>query len=153
MFSLAGDKDAPIRHELMHMITTLKWGEPHATSTWLNEGLAALADDACNGFSDEQIYRFLQHGRMLLPVDSLAADFYHQPEMVAYHQAGYAVQYLIRTNGIEKFRALWARGFTAFPEIYGMPFSQAQAAMDARATADFPRAPTIDWEQFKQGCM
>ena len=136
----------------MHMIAMLKWGDPHPSSTWMNEGLAALADDNCNGFTDEQVYRFLQEKDMLIAIDSLAADFYRQPEMSAYHQSGFIVQHLIRVYGIEKLRQVWVRGFAAFEEVYGLPFQQVQASFDARAHSDFPRVPAIDWEKFKEGC-
>jgi hypothetical protein len=152
LFALANEKEAPIRHELMHMITMLKWGDPHPSSTWMNEGLAALADDNCNGFTDEQVYRFLQEKSMRIAIDSLAADFYRQPEMIAYHEAGFIVQHLIREYGIEKFRQVWARGFAAFDDVYGLPFQQVQESLDTRARSDFPQAPAIDWERFKEGC-
>ena len=53
------EKGAPVYHEIMHMISQATWGEPARTSQWMNEGLAAFSQNSCNGYSDEQIYRYL----------------------------------------------------------------------------------------------
>jgi hypothetical protein len=81
----------PIRHELMHMIAMLTWGYPGHNTEWMNEGLATLAENNCNGYNVEQIYRYLLNNGMLVQVDALTTNFYKQPEMIAYHQAAYAV--------------------------------------------------------------
>jgi Peptidase MA superfamily len=153
MYCLSDINAAPIKHELMHMVTMLKWGEPHPSSTWMNEGLAAFAENSCNGFNDEQIYRFFSNQRMLLSMDSLTTDFYGQPEMIAYHQCGYMVQYLLQKYGVEKFKQLWQNGFAAFEKIYGDSFTNVYTALDKKAAADYPTAPAIKWAAFKEGCM
>ncbi len=153
MYCLADENAAPIKHELMHMIAMLKWGEPHSSSTWMNEGLAAFAENNCNGFNDEQIYRFFSFKMMLLSVDSLTTNFYGQPEMIAYHQCGYMVQYLLQQYGVEKFKLPWQKGFAAFENIYHIAFPVVNKLLDEKAAKDYPAAPAIDWEVFKKGCM
>ena len=59
----------PIKHELMHMISITTWGYPGQDSNWMNEGLAALAENNCNGYNDEQIYRYLLDKNMLISMD------------------------------------------------------------------------------------
>jgi len=78
IYLLANEKEkgAPIDHELMHMITLADWGNPDRTSLWMNEGLAAFSQNICNGYNDEQIYRYFAASRMLLPIDSLVNQFY-----------------------------------------------------------------------------
>jgi hypothetical protein len=153
LFSLASIAEAPIRHEMMHLIAMLQWGTPPESSTWMNEGLATLADNNCNGFTDEEVFRFLLEKSMLVPIDSLATRFYGQPEMVAYHQSGFVVQHLLRAYGVEKFKAVWKQGFGSFAGIYGVPFGTVEADLERRARLDFPTSPAIDWEAFKEGCL
>jgi hypothetical protein len=153
MYCLGDENAAPITHELMHMITMLKWGEPHPSSTWMNEGLAAYAENNCNGYTDEQIYRFFSRKGMLLSMDSLSTNFYGQPEMIAYHRCGYMVQFLLQQYGIQKFKLLWQNGFAAFENIYGHSFAVVNSALDKSAATHYPFAPEINWEIFKKGCL
>lgn len=154
IYLLVNEKEvgAPIDHELMHMITLVVWGNPDRTSLWMHEGIAAFSQNNCNGYNDEQIYRYFAASRMLLPMDSLASRFYQEPEMIAYHQAGCMVEYLLRKYGVEKFRDLWRQGFDHFPDIYGTSFSTVEAEIKSTAERDYPTPPKIDWKVFSVGC-
>jgi hypothetical protein len=143
----------PIKHELMHMISMTTWGFPGQDSNWMNEGLAAYAENNCNGYNDEQIYRYLAGHGMLIPMGALTTSFYRQPEMVAYHQAAYIVQYLLNRYGVENFKSLWIQGFASFEKIYGIPFEEAKKDMDKTANQHYPAPPTIDWNTFQVGCL
>jgi hypothetical protein len=143
----------PIKHELMHMISMTTWGFPGPDSNWMNEGLAAYAENNCNGYNDEQIYRYLSEKGMLIPMNALTTGFYRQPEMVAYHQAAYIVQYLLNRYGVEKFKDLWMQGFASFENIYGVAFEKAQKDMNKTAEQDYPTSPNIDWNTFQVGCL
>ena len=107
----------PIKHELMHLITMLKWGYPTPTSTWMNEGLGTYAENDCNGINVAQIYRYFLENDKLISIDLLSSDFYKQPEMVGYHQSGYIVEYLLENYSIEQFKKLWTNGFKNFEKI------------------------------------
>jgi hypothetical protein len=146
------EKGAPIDHELMHMISTTDWGYPDRTSIWMNEGLAAFSQNICNGYNDEQIYRYFDDSRKLLPMDSLVNQFYQEPEMIAYHQAACIVEYLLQNYGVERFRDLWQQGFNKFNEIFGTSFSHMEADIKKAAERDYPKAPNIDWKAFSIGC-
>jgi len=143
----------PIKHELMHMISMTTWGYPRQDSNWMNEGLAALAENNCNGYNDEQIYRYLLDKNMLISMDNLTTSFYKQPEMIAYHQAAFIVQYLLNKYGVEKFKDLWSQGFDAFGKIYNISFSQVKADISTQAKQDYPSAPSISWNTFQVGCL
>ena len=143
----------PIKHELMHMIAMTTWGFPGQDSNWMNEGLAAYAENNCNSYNDEQIYRYLSEKGMLIPMSALTTSFYRQPEMVAYHQAAYIVQYLLSSYGVEKFKDLWTQGFASFEKIYSISFGQVQRDMDKTAEKDYPIPPNIDWNSFQVGCL
>jgi hypothetical protein len=154
VYLLANEKEpgAPIDHELMHMILQAEWGYPDRTSLWMNEGLAAFSQNNCNGYDDEQIYRYFDASHMLLQMDSLVNQFYQEPEMIAYHQAAWMVEYLLRKYGVEKFRDLWQQGFHNFDKIYGTSFSRIEPDIMATAERDYPKPPNIDWKAFSVGC-
>ena len=154
LYLVAGGKvSPPIKHELMHMVSMTTWGHPAPSSTWMNEGLAAFAENDCNGYTDEQIYRFLLEKNLLVPVDSLTADFYRQPEMIAYHQSAYIVQYLLEHYGVEKFITVWQKGSAEFQKVYGIPFSQVEVSINTAVKKHLRHSPAIHWEVFKKGCM
>lgn len=157
VFIVAGGDPAevkpPIKHELMHLVAMVTWGNPHPLSLWMNEGLAALAANTCNGFTPAQIYRYLRENNRLLQIDSLSMNFYRQPEMIAYHQAAFIVQRLLEDYGIEKFRLLWVNGFTAFHKIYGVPFRNVYTQIQNLSAKQKPVVPIIDWPKFEKGCL
>jgi hypothetical protein len=145
------DKDISplITHEFMHMITISFWGQPPPQSYWLKEGIAVYAQNSCNGFTAEQVYAFFEKKNMLIPNDSLTANFYKQPMMIAYHQSAYISQYLIETYGVQKFGLLWHSGFDSFEKIYGIPFKQILLDIKNKLDKKYPEAPDIDWKTFK----
>lgn len=143
----------PIKHELMHLIAMLRWDYPTETSTWMNEGLATFVGNNCNGYNVAQIYRYLMETDKLISMDLLTSDFYKQPEMIAYHQSGYIVDYLLNNYSIEQFKKLWKSGFKKFEEIYGIPYTVIKTDLKKMAVEKYPIAPEIDWEQFEKGCQ
>jgi hypothetical protein len=153
MFSLANLKEAPIKHELQYLITMLKWGEPHQTSIWMNEGLATFSENKCNNYNVEQIYCYLISKHMQIRIDSLTGNFYGQSEMIAYHQSAFFVQFMLDKYGIAKFKELWKNGFDRFQYIYGIPFSQIQLLINETAKNHYPKTPNINWDEFKKGCI
>jgi hypothetical protein len=118
-----------------------------------NISLAVYAENNCNGYKDEQIYRYLYQKGMLIPMSALTISFYRQPEMVAYHQAAYFVQYLLSCYGVDKFKELWLQGFASFEKIYGVAFEQVQKDMNKTAEQHYPTSPNIDWDSFQVGCL
>ncbi len=143
----------PIQHELMHIMAPTLWGYPPQSQAWLNEGLATLAPNDCNGYTVEEIYRFFLEEDLLYPIDSLTSDFYATEEMIGYHQSAYIIQYLIDKYGLDTFSEFWQHEFTAFESIYGMPYNTMLEQLHKELVEKQPTAPTIDWETFKEGCM
>ncbi|MEL6810344.1 MAG: hypothetical protein AAFP76_03295 [Bacteroidota bacterium] len=146
------EEEPPISHELMHLIPMLEWGYTPPSVLWLNEGLATFSENNCHGFTVAQIYRYMLDHDHLIPMESLAENFYAYPEMLAYHQSGYVAQYLLENFGIKKFEQLWRQGFEAFESIYGSPFSEVESLMNQSVLLKHPEAPEIDWERFMKGC-
>jgi hypothetical protein len=86
---------------------------------------------------------------MLIATDSLTANFYSQPMMIAYHQSAYISQYLIETYGVQKFSLLWQSGIDGFEKIYGIQFKQLLLDIKNKLDKKYPEAPGIDWKNFK----
>lgn len=147
-----GENNPPIKHELMHLIAMLNWGQANYSSTWINEGLATYAEDNCNGYNVAQIYRYFLGKNMLISVDSMATDFYAQPEMVAYHQSAFIVEYLLTNYTLDQFRELWTKGFDSFQNIYGISFSEMKKQLEKSVLKKYPTIPDIKWDVFKEGC-
>lgn len=147
-----GEKSPPIKHELMHLIAMLKWGYPDNSSTWINEGLAALAENNCNGLTVSELYRYFLENEMLIPIDSLVSNFYGQPEMIAYHQSAFVVKYLLEKYTIEQYKELWTSGMGQFEMIYGASYSDMKAEIEEYVLKQHPKVADIDWGTFKEGC-
>lgn len=147
------DQKPPLKHELMHLMVMEKWGYPHQSSTWINEGLAAYAENNCNNFNVAQIYRCLMDEQLLIDIELLTNDFYAESEMIAYHQSAAIVEYLLNNYKIEKFKKLWINGFSEFESIYGVQFSEIKNNLEESLLEKYPTKPTIDWESFKEGCF
>ncbi|MGZ3863022.1 MAG: peptidase MA family metallohydrolase [Bacteroidia bacterium] len=146
------DIEPPITHEMMHYLSMSFWGVPSPTNLWLNEGLATYAINKCNHYSVEEVYAFLLHKNMLLPIDSLTNSFTNQPDMIAYHQSAYTVQFLIEKYGIDKLRQFWQANFSDFYKIYGTTYKIIEQEMKATIRKKYPVSLDIDWMRFEKGC-
>ena len=143
---------APIKHELMHMVSMTAWGASPQNNNWLNEGLATYAANNCSGYNVAEIYRYFLAENMLISIDSLTSDFYKEEEMVAYHQSAYIVEYMISNYGIEKLEKFWKSGFSSFESIYGFSFLQMETDINKNIVEKYPKPTDIDWEILKEGC-
>jgi len=153
VFMVVNDSvNPPIKHELMHLIATTKWGYPHPSTTWANEGLATYASNNCGYHNVAELYRYFLDNDMLIKMDDLSNDFYSYPEMIAYHQAGYIVQYLIEHYGISKFKMLWQKGMNAFEAIYGIDYITVENAIKSTIKQVYETTPNINWDVLKTGC-
>lgn len=117
-----------LKHELMHIIVSLKWnpliknyiGHPD----WLSEGLAVYADpeaEALNGLTLKEVYASFHQNNKLLKSDLLIKfpSITSTEIEIAYIQSGYIVQFLIERYGIQKFKELWFGSYD-FEKIYGI---------------------------------
>lgn len=153
MFTLLKDgKNSPIKHELMHMITMYKWGNPSSSSTWMNEGLATYSAGTCFEYSLEEIYKYFIQSNKLISIDKLTKDFYGNPDMIAYTQSAFISKYLIANYGIAKFRELWKSGFEKFDVIYGFDSKTLETKLIDHVNKKYPKKINFDWEKFNKGC-
>ncbi|MEM8488160.1 MAG: hypothetical protein AAF564_21600 [Bacteroidota bacterium] len=127
------------RHEIMHIVSTMRWGQPAGARTleewlpggWLREGLATYADNYCGSSTIRETALAMYKAGDIIPVDSLANAFLNQDDLSAYIQAGTLMQYLIETEGIEKYRLFWEGGNASFETVYGRSLDILEAAWHA----------------------
>ena len=110
------DWAASSAHEVFHVIAMSSWG---VGPVWLNEGMAALADDQWRGSDLHTAARALLERNALVPLDRLSHDFRAIDELVSYPQAGSFAKYLHARYGVAAIRALWSEDAAEFIRIAG----------------------------------
>ena len=153
MFSLIGNGvHPPIQHEMMHMITMIKWGTPPKSMDWINEGVATYAGGTCSSYTLEEIYTYFLQESELIGIANLAEDFYTYSEMKSYTQSAYLSKYLIDNYGVDRLKKLWKAGFQKFDEIYGFSAQELEEKIAMLLNKKYPEKIAFDWEEFKKGC-
>jgi len=151
-FTLLKDKDSPIKHEMMHMITMYKWGTPPNSSTWMNEGLAIYSGGNCFENSLEEIYKYLVQSNKVISMEKLSEDFYENPDVIAYTQSAFISKYLIDNYGIFKFSELWKNGYEKLNDIYGFDSKTLENNLKDYINKKYQKDINFDWEKFNKGC-
>jgi len=150
MFTLL-TKNAPIKHEMMHMMAMYIWGD--SIDYWIDEGLATYSGGTCSDYSLEQIYQYYLQAGKLIPITALTTDdFLKQNDIIAYTQSAYLVKYLLDNYGYEKFKRLWREGFINFAEIYGFEYAKLDIQIKSEFALKYPKNIDFNWEEFDKGC-
>lgn len=162
VFCVYDENRMPLKHELMHIISTKKWGRD--VIIWLSEGLATYADASfsCDNYSLEEKYvAFLQKDK-LVPVDSLilnfhgnifTEDFNNNINKIRYYQSAYIVQYLIEEFGIHKIKELWLSDMSDFENIFGLRIENMLINIEKKLKEKYPEAIDFNWDQFDEPCF
>ncbi|MEZ7506533.1 peptidase MA family metallohydrolase [Flavobacterium sp. Arc2] len=153
VFMIHKNKNSPIKHEMMHMISMDKWGDTAESSHWMNEGLATYAGGTCSKYSLEEIYKYFIQSKKLIPMNTIANDFYSANDMITYTQSAFLVKYLIDNYGFEKLSKLWVEGYNNFNKIYGFEFEEMQSKIESELKIKYPKNIEFDWEEFNKGCI
>lgn len=114
----------PLRHELGHLYSHRRWGQPAAT--WLSEGVAVYAVGHCVGRSlhDWAASAAAQGEDLDVAAYGDAFDFSKAaPHLIA----GSFIEYVAQTHGIDAVRALWRSGLDAAEASTGMSADRLQA--------------------------
>lgn len=103
---------APLRHELAHLYTFQRWGQPPAgaAATWLVEGIGAWAGGPCLGKSPDALAAGLLTSGRLPSVEELSAHFRELDEEVAMPSAGSLIGFIHAQEGITGLRTRWGSG-------------------------------------------
>jgi hypothetical protein len=151
MFSLL-KKTAPIKHELMHMIATYKWGD--SADFWIDEGLATYSGGTCSKYTLEEIYQYYIQSEKLIPINLLTGDdFLKYNDIITYTQSAFIVEYLLENYDLNKFKRLWKEGFKNFEEIYMINFEVVQNKINEKLKAKYTKNIVFNWEEFDKGCQ
>lgn len=104
----------PLKHEIMHIISFIKWGGPHGVPGWLVEGLPTFAGQVffdCDCLTLEERYVYLLQTGRLLDIKKLMGfpklGEASNESKAGYNQSGFLVKYLLDNYGVEKLRELW----------------------------------------------
>lgn len=121
------DGASPYRHELGHLLSWRRWGDPAAM--WLSEGVAVYAVGGCAGRGlDEWAASLLADG-LLVPMRELEPfDF---TRAAPHLQAGSFVGYVAERHGLGAVRALWAGGLGAAEAATGQSAEALEASWRA----------------------
>lgn len=153
IFMLHKTQNSPIKHEMMHMISMNKWGDTAESSHWMNEGLATYAGGTCSKYSLEEIYQYYIQSEKLIPMNTIANDFYSASDMITYTQSAFLAKYLIDKYGFDKFSKLWKEGYNNFNKIYGFEFTEMQNQIKSELKIKYPKEIEFNWEEFNIGCI
>ena len=140
-------------HEIMHVLSANLWGFPADSNHCFLEGLAVFADSPCLGYSLHEIAAYMEHERLLIPLDVMFERFRQQADVPSYMQAGSLVEYLIESYGSQKFKRLWQEGMQKCDRIIGISLERLETDFKNHLKAKHPRAPVVDWELLlSRGC-
>jgi len=107
-------------HEITHVVSINRWGEPAEPVWWIREGLAVYSDGRCREHSvDEIAAEFMRRGE-LPKVRDLIDRFADVGEMPGYMCSGSLVGYLIDHYGIRKVKKIWQRGGHVIEQVLGV---------------------------------
>jgi hypothetical protein len=158
--SIYGPQRNSLNHELMQLITTIKWGvQKDNRLKWLFEGLAIYTNkDAFDydGHTLEERYVYFMQNNKLFTTDTLLS-FSIKEEMphnkIAYNQIAYVVEYLISHYGIEKIKVLWQGGMDNFEMIYGLTFKDLMVNINDVLSRKYPNSIDFNWAAFNSDCF
>ncbi|PKH69125.1 hypothetical protein CXF59_02375 [Flavobacterium sp. ALD4] len=102
VFMIHTNQNLPIKHEIMHMKSKDKWGDKAESSHWTNEGVAAYADGTCSKYNLEEIYQYFIQSKKLIPINTIANNFYFANDMITYTQSTFLLKYLIDNYSLKK---------------------------------------------------
>ena len=146
-----GVKHNPLKHELMHVVSFIKWGI-YSYPQWLNEGLATFSDPdswSCDGHTLEERYvYFLQTDKLLEESDLISFPDNLVEKTIAYNQSAYIVGYLYNNYGVEKLKTLWQSGTEQFEKIYGLSFEQITTNISDELNKKYPVPIQFDLGNF-----
>lgn len=152
---------SPLRHELMHVISFVKWGYPEddIQLAWLIEGLATYADpeaENCDGHTFEERYVYFLQNEMLLDLN-IPIRFEELSEVAvyktAYSQSAYIVGALIDEYGIEKIKELWKSGMDNFSKIFGVEFDDKISMINEQLRVKYPKPIEFNSVGFNKRCI
>ena len=139
---------APLAHELAHLYTMARWGEPTggSASAWLVEGIGAWAGGPCQGHTNVSLAAAALARNALPSMDDLAQRFRALPEEIAVPAAGSLVELLHEREGVAGLKRRWQS-----PAKDALPDAATIAEWQARVKAATPAQLDIA-RVMREGC-
>lgn len=99
-----------LRHEIMHALSWRIWGAPAAF--WLSEAVATGSVPECGGLPTATVVAMLDQAGMSIPLETLRTRFTFAGDtgFVFYLQSAGLAQFIEKTYGRDKLRAVWSNG-------------------------------------------
>lgn len=105
-FTYSGDGEPAYRHELGHLYSWRRWGDP--AGLWLSEGVAVYSVGGCAGRDLHEWAAALNATGKLVPLRDLEPFDFSQA--APHLEAASFVQYVPEAHGIEAVKSLWRGG-------------------------------------------
>lgn len=160
IFCIYGTKHDALKHELMHMISGLKWGgieTNNGRANWLEEGLAVFADpgaENCDGHTIEERYVYFLQNNRLLDLDSLFTSTRTNVDYkISYSQAGYVTSRLISDYGVDKLKLLWQSDVREFEKIYEIKLEDYICKIHSELNHKYPNSIDIHEKKAYENCI
>lgn len=158
IYCVYGEIYSPLGHEIMHIVSGLKWGNEIGLGLiWLSEGLSVYADpstESCGGLSIEERYAYLLQNNMLLDIDTLIQFPDDKAQVkIAYTQSAVIVEFLLRSYGIEQLKQLWKSSMKDFEKVYGIQLKDMIQRIDTELTKKYTEPMDFNWNDLNQNCI
>lgn len=142
---------APIKHELMHLISVEAWGMPAEPMAWASEGLGMLAPQTCAGHTIRALGSLMLSRGDLPSIETLVERF-SVSSLHAYLGSASLVEYLLVVHGTPAFRVFWTDGFREGVRRLGVSNQELEEGWRQFLSLAEP-APDTAWEDVRtRGC-
>lgn len=143
-----------LKHELMHMVAALNWGQCKS-GFWMREGIPVFAEPetySSDGYTLEERYLYYLQTDQLFEEKDLM-EYIHTGDLFQtkriYNQSGYLVSVLYEKYGIEKLKQLWQSDMDDFEKIYGVTFAQMIEKINTDLNEKYPEKVDFDEERMR----
>jgi len=137
------------RHELTHIVTMDSWPNPAGPA--VTEGVATYVDGRCGGYENGRIVRTMLDRESLIPLETLAADFREQDDLIAYLQAGSIIDFMVHRRGPEAIHVLWKGGLGAAPGLLRDSTDEFQDEFETWLLSTYDPVPPASWQAIREG--
>lgn len=157
LVAVVGGNNSLIKHEVMHMVTGLKWQYIAGEMSWLTEGFSVFVSPETETCSEnvtiEELYAYLLQNSKLISWNKVL-EANEMPDLkISYIQSGYVVEYLYNNFGIEKIKQLWFANMSEFEAIYGLSFDSLLERLHKDLLKKYTYPIDFDLELFNRKCI
>ncbi len=138
---------APLRHELVHAITSAAWGQPAEPYWWISEGIA-VAIDGCGGQPARAVAKRLLLQSRLPALEAVLDSLPSLPLGEGYAAAGSFADFLEARYGRATWKTLWVAGSRQLAAVTRTPLPKLEASWRAFVRESATTAPAATLDRF-----